>query len=254
MNTTPVATKGHNNPPSELQILEEQLTVKNIHMMRVADDWIAIANQMPENFTEEMEAEYTTDLIKKMQLRAKDFERRRVEEKEPFLRQGQFVDSFFTEYKDKLQAAIDKAAGPLARWLTKKKEAEQAARDADAKLLQEMQASATQTLIAIPEEAPEEQKAQAIQHLVDTSQASRTAQAIAATPISVTATGKSGSKGALKTVWVGTIQDTQQLDLHKLRPYITVKALEEALARFVKQGGRQCDGAEIKEVTDVKVK
>lgn len=223
------APKNHNNPPSDVEILAERLTVKNVYVMRAAEEHIEIANQMPDHFNEEVEAKYTSDLIKLMENCKKELERRREAEKDPYLRQGQYVDYFFSEYKNKLDAAITKARAALGDWLKRKADAEQKERDDQARLAKELQ--------------------------VDAGTAVKMAQAIAAAPVMATTHTKgTASAAALKGKWVGTIKDTQQLDLTKLRPFFLASELQSAVDRFVKQGGRALDGAEIKEIFEAKVK
>jgi hypothetical protein len=243
-----IAPKNHNNPPSDLEMLGESLTLKYVHSMRAAEAHIAMVGQMPDHFTDENEASYTTDLIKLMQNCAKHLEGLRKEEKEPFLRQGQYVDSFFGDYINKLSAAIATAKRPLEDWLLRKAQAEQAQRDADAKLLHEQQAAALARVAA--EATPEN-----IKQVIDNAQSVRVAAALVAQPINTMAsTAGRSSRAGLATKWVGTITDIESLDIVKLKPYIAVAELDKALARFVKQGGRQCEGAKIIETTESKVK
>lgn len=240
--------KNHNNPPSELEMLGESLTLKYVHSMRSAEGHIDIVARMPDHFSEENEAVFTTDLIKLMQNSAKHLENLRKEEKEPFLRQGQYVDRFFGDYIEKLELAINKARKPLTDWLQRKADAERLAREADAKLLREQQTAALN-------EAVKTQNPADVIKAVEVSQQVKVAESIAAQPVISMArsTGKAGSAG-LVSKWVGTITDIDSLDIVKLKPYISAAELQKALDRFVKQGGRQCDGATIKETTEGKVK
>jgi hypothetical protein len=249
-----IAPKNHNNPPSELEFLEENINNRHKHAIEAAEGHIAIANQMPDHFMAQSEADYTTDFIKLMGNLQKELERRRKEEKEPFLRQGDFVDNFFNGVKGKLQAAIDRAAKPLQDWLQRKADEEKAKREADFKLLQEQQAAAMKAASEQSVEQPQE-RADAIQKAIDISQQTRVAESIAAAPITSMArsTGKTAS-AALKEEWVGTITDIDQLELIKLRPYISRAALDDAVKRYVKQGGRELAGAEIKKIMVPKVK
>lgn len=260
--TTPaLPPKNHNNPPSDIEMLGETLTLKFVHLMRPCDDKLEIAKKMPGKFTDENEAAYTIDFIKESVGLQKTLERARKQEKDPFLRQGQYVDTFFGEYTDKLQTVIDKAQASLNEWLQRKAKAEQEARDADAKMLREQKEAAfTAAADFAPARAEDgyettAERAQAVEKAIEISQQARVAEAIAAAPLTSMARSVSDTGSAkLATKWVGKIADVEQLDLHKLRPYLTLPELQKALDRFVKAGGRSCDGADIKETLEAKVK
>lgn len=259
-NNETLPPKNHNNPPEEISVnpkdIDEKLTLKYVHSIRTAEGYIALVGQMPDHFTEEMEAQYITEQLKLMSNMSKHLEDTRKREKDPYLRAGQFVDNFFNDVKDKLNGAIIKANKPLTDWLQRKAREEQEARDRDAKLMQELQASAMQAAATVnAEEVGKEEAAAVVQHAIDVSIQARTAQAIAAAPVtSMVSTKASNSTAGLAEKWVGTVVKAEDLDLTKLRPYISLKELDAALQRFVKAGGRQCEGAKIEKVIDVKVK
>lgn len=249
--------KNHNNPPSETEWLGENLTLRHVHIIRAAEGHLAIADNIPAQFTAENEAEYITGFIKLMTNCQKELERRRKEEKEPFLRQGQYVDSFFGDIYEKLANAIVKANRPLSDWLQRKAHAEQEQRNREAEQLRKDQqhALASAATISAGPNPNSEQITAAVDTAVNLTHAVHVAETVAAAPITSMASvaTKSGTAG-LQTKWVGTIKNVEQLDLHKLRPYLAAAELQKALDRFVKQGGRTCEGAEIKETMDVKVK
>lgn len=258
-NATAPAPKGHNNPPSDTEILSDNLTLRHVHAMRAAEGHLEIVANIPDHFTQENEASFTSDLIKLMQNLSKEMERRRKDEKEPFLRQGQFVDSFFGEYVTKLAAGIAKAKAPLDDWMKRKADAEQAERDATARLLQEQRDAALRAAVA-PEAAGGAEKtpaerAEAVEKVSSLNQQVKVAESIAAAPITTMAktTGRA-SAAALDEKWIGTITDVDQLELVKLRPFLPLAELQKAVDRYVRQGGRQLAGAEIKKVVNVKVK
>jgi hypothetical protein len=49
----------------------------------------------------------------------------------------------------------------------------------------------------------------------------------------------------LKAPWTGVIEDITQLDLEKLRPYLSFDALDRAVRAFARNGGRELKGARI---------
>jgi hypothetical protein len=254
--TAEVAPRNHNNPPSDLQYLEDNLTLRHVALIRQAEDHIKFVANIPAEFSEQNEADFTSDFIKKVQQCQKELERNRKEEKEPFLRQGQFVDTFFMDIGKKLGAVIERANTPLKTFLMKRAQAEQARRDAEVLAMRKEQEEAMRAAAQVNRAAvPVQEVTAIIDHAITMTQVAKTAEAVAAAPIQSMAKS-AGKVGAtmLKPEWVGTIKDVEALDLHKLRPYIPAGELQKALDRFVKQGGRACEGAEIKEVMGVKTR
>jgi hypothetical protein len=237
--------KNHNSPPSELEILQENLTTRYVHLMRDADAKEKLSQKIPAQFTAQNEADFVSDYIAEIGQLQKSLEAARKEEKEPFLRQGQAVDEFFKDYKDKLEDAAGKAKIPLTNWLKKCAAEEQARRDAELKLAQEAAAAAIQHVVT----ADDAQKA------VEARETAIVAQKVAAAPVvsMASATGKY-SKAGLKKEWVGTITDITKVDLEKLRAYIKPEAIQVALNAYVKMGGRACEGCSIAEEVKVGVR
>ena len=253
--TAELPPKNHNNPPSEVDFLDENLRKRHAQAMKAADGHLDIIAKIPEALTKENEAKYITDLVALMQNLVKEVERRRKQEKDPFLRQGDYVDSFFGDIKKRLQAGIDGASAKLGAYLKQKAKAEQEERDAIAKLLAERAEAAADKLQAPEPDQTKEERNEAVQKVIHTVEAAKVAQSIAAAPVATMTRAQGSIAGAgLVNKWVGTVKDVDQLDLTKLRPYLPPKELQAALDRAVKAGCRQCNGAEIKEVLDVKVK
>lgn len=248
----PIAPKNHNNPPSELEYLSENLTLRHVQFIRTAEEKVSISLKIPDKFTEQNEADYTTSFIKSMQDLIKQAEKNRKEEKEPYLRQGDFVDDFFGGLKKKLSDAILRASAPLDAYLIKQRDEEAARREAEAAAMRKEAQAAIEAAAAnkAPEKAPE-----LIEHAITMTQVVKTAEIVAAAPInSMASTTVKGARGSLKTEWNGIIVDVAQLDLHALRPYMTIVDLQKAVDRFVRAGGRKCEGVKITETTGVKVK
>ncbi len=234
--------KNHNQPPSDLEILSENLSCRYVHLMRDAEAKNKLAGKIPEVFTEQNEADFVSDFIAEIGHIQKSLETARKEEKEPFLRQGQAVDEFFKSYKDGLELSAERAKIPLGVWLKKCAAEEQARRDADAARLR-AETSADKQWARSSEEADAVMEAAILAHKV------------AAAPVTsmAAATGKY-SKAGLKKEWVGTIADIKLVDLEKLRAYIKPEALQIALNAYVKMGGRACAGCVIEEQVKVGVK
>ncbi len=240
--------KSHNNPPNELEILQENLTLRYVSLMRDAEARIALSAKIPEVFTAQNEADFVSDYIAEIGQLQKSLESARKDEKEPFLRQGQAVDEFFNSYRDNLTESADKAKIPLTNWLKKVAVEEQARRDAEAAKLRAEEEKARNLAAVAPSVENMEKAVEAHNSVV-------VADKVAAAPVvsMAAATGKY-SKSSLKKEWVGTIADITKVDLEKLRAYIKPEAIQVALNAYVKMGGRACDGCLIEETVKVGVK
>ena len=240
--------KNHNNPPSELEILQENMTLRYVHLMRDAEEKAKLAEKIPAVFTAQNEADFISDYIKQIADLQKSLESARKEEKEPFLRQGQIIDGFFKGYDASLSASADKAKAPLGKWLAKCAAEEQARREQEAVKLRAEAAIITAQAVIAP-------STENLEVAVEAQHASDLAQKVAAVPVQTmaTATGKY-SKAGLKKEWVGVILNPAEVELEKLRAYIKPEALQVALNAYVKMGGRECKGCLIEEQTKVGVR
>lgn len=238
--------KNHNNPPSEIEMLGEELTIKHVALIREAESFVDTVKMMPASFAEQLDADFTSDLIKKMKVSNKSFERLRKAEKEPFLRKGQYVDSFFGEIQDKLESAERIAQKPLTEFLLKSAQAEQEKRKHDAAVLHDQAADAIASEPATPSE---------VKFVEQIASAAQVADRVAAAPVATMAAAQGQiSKAALIETWKGIVTDRGQLDLNALRPYFKDDALQYALDSFVKFGGRSLQGAKIEKIMESVVK
>lgn len=235
-------SKTHNNPPSDIEILEDSLTLRHVSLMRAADEHGKLATKIPTQFTDQLEADFVADFIKEIAVLQKSLKAAHKDEKEPFLRQGQLVDSFFNDYIRKLDENIATAKIPLTAWLKKKADEEQVRRDAEAAVLRQNAA------IIATSAAP----AQVVEAAV---QSAALANRAASVPVeTMAAAGGKYSKAGLKKEWVGAVTNLAEVDLEKLRAYLKPEALQVALNAFVKMGGRECKGCLIEEQVKVGVR
>lgn len=247
----PAPAIGHNKPPTELEMLQCNIELRHIQIMQEADRHIALVARCPAHFESDLDANFVSDVIKKIQVCQKTLERARKEEKEPFLRQGKFVDSFFAELHARLAAAIDKANAPLNTYLRAKAESERQIRERESQAMQKEQEAALSAVRAAP---PVEVK-QAVEHLNTVTTVAAIAEKEAAAPVSTMARAEGRhSHAALQEVWSGAITNIDTLDLHALRHFISRNALQEAVDRFVKNGGRQLEGTKIMSALETRVK
>src|SRR5882757_175947 len=80
--------KNHNKPPSDVEFLGENLTIRHVSLIRESEKHAALLDKIPAQFTEQMEANFISDFIKDATFCLKSLEDAREEEKRPFLRQG----------------------------------------------------------------------------------------------------------------------------------------------------------------------
>lgn len=248
--------RNHNVPPSDIEYLGENLTLRHVTLIRKAEEHVEFVKRIPDHFHSQMEADFTSDFIKRVQVCFKDLEKCRAEEKEPFLRQGQFVDTFFRDYKDKLQATEKKALSPLNEWLHEQARAEKARREEEANDLRREREAAIRAAADIDRATMTGQEVtETIDHAIIMTEVVKVADAVAAAPlVSMASSRGEYSAAGLQKVWRGEVRDVSQLDMHKLRAHFTLPELQKALNRFVKSGGRQCEGAAITEEIETKVK
>lgn len=239
---------GSNNPPSDIELLGESLILKHVSLIRQAQNYVALADRIPEKLSEQDEANFVTDKIKEMMSCVKSLESTRKEEKEPFLRQGQYVDTFFNDEKVKLENAINKANLPLGNFLKEQAAIEQKRRDDEAATLHKAAQDAMANAVMSP-------SVDSMEQAVISKGVADFAVKVASVPVQTMAVAKGNySTASLKKEWVGTITDIANIDIEKLKPYIKVDALQVALNTYIKMGGRECKGCTIEETITTKVK
>ena len=240
--------KSHNNPPSDVELLGESLILKHVSLIRQAQDYVALADRIPEKLSEQDEANFVTDKIKEIMECQKSLKSAHKEEKEPFLRQGQYVDSFFNDEVKKLTLAIEKANLPLGKFLKEQAAIEQKRRDDEAAVLRQAAQDAMANAVISP-------SVDTMEQAVISKGVADFAVKVASVPVQTMAVARGTySTASLKKEWVGTITDIANIDIEKLKPYIKMEALQVALNTYVKMGGRMCTGCTIEETISTKVK
>lgn len=244
------AQMGHNNPPSDVEILKAKLTEANAEAIAYAEKLIAKADVIPQDLDDETSQKVTDyeDLCKKV---IKNMEATRTKEKEPFLSQGRVVDSFFGDIMDRVKAAKNKANVIQTKYLQKKAAAEKAERDRIAK--EQAEEAARLKKLADEEAAKNAPQAEAIQQAAASQQQvaekAEKAANVKASAMAVSRGSSTGARSSLRTEWVGTLTDQATVDLETLRHHLSPADIQKAINSYVRAGGRDLAGAEIKEVT-----
>lgn len=242
---------GHNNPPTELEILSQRLSDNYTDL----DNKIYVISSMdfPDHIENEEDAGKITDRIKSMNAVKKDVAEAHKKEKAVFLECGRAVDAWKTARESAIASQVQKATKPLQDFLDRKAAAERARqleiarkeREAAAKLEDEANAHAAEGLIdtagdLLDAAAQRDEKAAAIEAGQFQSRAK--------------ARSTMGASAGQKLVWTGEIESPDAIDLEALRPYFTLDALQKAVNGYVRDGGRDLRGVRIYQKSTIQVR
>ncbi len=247
---------GHNQPPSDMEILQGAMNEKHARVLDGAAKLIEAAVRIPDVIEDDETAGKASDYIKMVTGCRKNIETIRVSEKEPHLKMGRLVDGFFKVKTDLLDNAMTRAKRPLDNWLKKKAAEEQARRNEEAARLRresEEQAAAA----ALLEKAKLQPQAESMldQAQITAAVADKADKAAEAKPAEMAKSrGDSGALATLRTRWVGELTDIGTLDLEALRFHINPDALQKAINSFVAAGGRKLHGGKIYEKSETVVR
>jgi len=232
---------GHNNPPSETEILQERLDgyaneaeiFENLGKFEVLDE-----------IKLDGEAGKATDNIKALKILKKSITEIHAKEKKPFLECGRIADAWKKDYFFKIESLIETASVPVLAW-NKKKEAAERARQLE--IARKAQADAD----ALVEEAAAHADAgidSTANELMDAAMQEEEKADMIVKNVSSGITGRSRggfSSASNSKPWTGMIESKAALDLDALREYLTEDDLNKAIKRAVRNGVRKIRGASI---------
>lgn len=228
---------GHNNPPSEIEILQNRLHAYG-HEEAVAE---FEKREIPFEIKTDEEASKLSDFIAAVKIKSSDVSDAHKKEKQPFWDAGKAADNWKNKLTERLDSVVNIASSPLLTWNKKKEEAERQRQLEIARRAQEeadrLAAEAAEHANAGIHDTAEELQAAAVQ-------ADQKADMIIHSSMNVKAkTGGSFSSSTIKKTWVGKIESLAALDLEILRPYFTEEDVQKALTRAVRDGKRDIRGA-----------
>lgn len=239
---TNLATIGHNNPPTETEILKLRLA----EYKSEAEQYEKLASkELPALIETDEKAGELTDhisFIKKLKSTIGDIHKK---EKQPFWDAGKAADTWKNEFEAKLDSLIKKTEPLLMAW-NKKKEAEEVERQ------KEIAAKA----LAASEALAKQAEAHADEGIMDTANSlmdaaiNQEAKAGAILNSSMNVHVKSrGSWGtsSIKKTWTAEIESLPAIDCQALLPYFTEEDLLKAANRAVKDGLRKIRGFKVYE-------
>lgn len=254
--TAQIASIGHNNPPTDGEIINQRMAEKYPELRKAVNDLSAAANAAPREIENEEQAAHVTDLIKQISIQDKDVNAVRTKEKQYFLDCGRAVDAFFNLGRQKLEVAKTKLSQTLQPWLDKKAAEERARREEAERLAKEAAAKAQAEALELEQQGKTTEATVQLQHALNAeTEAYKAEQAADAKPASMARSyGNSGAVAGLRTVWVGEVTDRAQLDMAALGPYFSKDAIDKAVNAFVRAGNRELKGARIYQRNDAVVR
>lgn len=242
---------GHNNPPSDIELLHTRLEEENRNITARRDELLAAVARIPGEINDEDLAGKVAGFIKQIAACTKAAEAKRTGEKEPFLAQGRVVDGFFKAVTDPLGKAKKEIAHRLTLFQRKQADEERRRRE-------EAEASQRREAERLAKEAVEREAAaktdadltvaisaseSAQQAAADAEQAKTEAHAKAADMSKIR--DAYGAVSSLRTFWDFADLDRDAIDLATLRHHIPLDALERAVRAYIKSGGRELKGVNI---------
>lgn len=246
-----LAEIGHNNPPTEKELLEGRLS-EHAAKITAALDEVESMN-LPDQIENVTESALYTDAIKKVKDAARSLDSAHKDEKSPFKELGDICDAWKRDLLKALNEQIAILEVPLSKYLAEqeriaqekaRKAAEEARAEAErlAKLAAETEGSLTSE-DCIDASIKAQSDAEKIEGKLESGKLSDFAR-----------TRGIGSTASRKVEYRGQMTSRAGLDLETLRPYFSLDAIEKAIAAFIRDGGRELRGAEIKEFTKLNVR
>lgn len=245
---------GHNNPPSDQELLAEELMERNRAIIERAAALLKAEERAPKVLETDEHASAVVEFIKQINTCTKGLEDARKREKEPFRVKAAAVDTFFKANMDALDRVLSRVRVGLDQFTKAKHAAEQRRLEEEA-ARQKREADQKAQVAASLEKVNAGAAELALEDaLAAESNAAKYETAAVKTSGLTSVRSESGAAASLRTTWVGEIENVNALDLDKLRFLIPADALQKALNAYVRQGGRELKGAKIYEKTETVVK
>jgi len=235
-----IAKAGHNNPPSEMDVLQERLQ----GYKEETDTLNRLSKtEIPAEIKDAEESGKITDHIKSLKNLQSGIDKIHKSEKAPYLECGKQVDAWKNWFKGETDSLIRTASLPVLVWNKKKEKAEQL-RLAEISLKAEEEAAALAAEAEAHADAGIEDTAD---ELMDLSEREQKKADLVANKI---ATVKGRSRGGMsvssnRSPWTGELVARGVLEIDKLTEYFTDEEITKAIKRAVKAGAREIRGTRI---------
>lgn len=233
---------GHNNPPSEKEILEQRL----LDYKEISNDIDSLSKKdIPAKIETPAIAGEITAHIKTIKEVGKKVTNIHKDEKAIYIECGRVVDAWKKQWETKIDALVSIASIPLLAYQAEeerkererqleiarkaREEAEKLAAEAEAHAKEGIEDTANELMSAAIDS---EQKADMIQQ--------------SSLCVKAHTRSENGAVSSTSKVWTGVIESIAALDLEKLRQYIPQDALERAVKAYAKDTkGADLRGARI---------
>jgi hypothetical protein len=240
-----LATIGHNNPPSDEELLKTKLSTTYAAELKKVDELEAF--KAPE-IVDDSTTGSIADFLEKVKSLKKAIEAAHKKEKDSFLKLGKIVDGFKNGNINRLDTLSKDAADKQFKYLEAKaqaererirlaaelerKKAEELAEQAEAHAKEGIQDTANELMDAAIQL---DEKSDRLDAYASTTKDSKFAKTISS----------SGAVSGLRTAWAGDIENIGAVDLEKIRNYLKEDHIQLAVNAFVKDGGRELAGVKI---------
>jgi hypothetical protein len=242
---------GHNEPPLDANPIQDRLNEDHSDLISRMNDLIEAQERVPE-CDDDSAAKKIGDYLKQLSSCIKDANGRRVQEKEIYLEGGRRVDGFFKDVKDTLGTIKTKCNASLTAYqkeVAKQERIALAARaEADAKAAAEAAAEAAEALEIATSDANLENAVEKEEEAIEAAEVASVSEKAAeqsAADLSRTRSKSGGSVSSLVTFWTFRDFSKDNIDLEKLRPFLTDADIEKALKACIRAGCREIQGATI---------
>lgn len=246
------AVIGHNNPPSDIDIINERLNQSEADIRN-----LMAFGDAPDAIADEQEAGRITQTIKNAKAVIAKVTDTHKTLKEPYLECGKACDAWKRRLEAEITDIVKKFSAPLNAFLEAKAK-EERERQLAAARAEQAKAEALQREAVAHENAGIQDTAN---ELMDAAVHSEfvadqiVSNVIHATP-SQLAKSRSfeGATASQKLVWTGEINNLAAMNLNALRDHFKLEDIQKAVNSFVRNGGRELDGVVIKQVAQLSVR
>ncbi len=254
---------GHNKPPL---VTADGLAKDHDAVITALNKYDADARELPPVCEDAEDVEAHSKFVRLLDAASKRLEVLRPIAKEEFLEATRIVDGWFgipgrnpKGLQKRIADHVLRSTGIVHAFQLRQREAEQKRLAAEQARLRKEEDDRREQAIrdaAAAANAPEAVAARAIAEAAAKAEADRATLAAAAPP-PVTAARTIGADGStaatLEEEWVFQIENHSALDVVKLRNHFSPSEISAAIARYIKNGGRQLDGVRIYSVPKTKL-
>lgn len=241
-----------NNPPSESEILAEKLKIREAELRQMFS-----SGKAPLVIADEIEAGNITARIKSIKALISKVGDAHKEIKGPYLECSRIVDAWKNKLEIEFQEIVNSYAKPLTAYLKAREKAERERQLEEARIARE---EAERLVLEAAAHEKEGLKETADELINAAAGAEIMADNIlthahTATPSQLArARSTTGAMASQRLVWVGEITNIAALDLNALRSHFTIEAIQTAVNKFVREGGRELAGVKIEQKSQLSVR